>query len=162
MSEDVELPRGLTEVRTRPLFTLRLEVRKVLMVGGAAGAYRRVGVVPGGSFKGERLSGTVLDGGSDWQTVRADGSTLLDVRLVLQTDDGALVNMTYKGVRHGPPEVIARLDKGEVVDPQSYYFRISPMFETAAAPYEWINRVLAIGIGHRLASGPVYNIFEVL
>ena len=123
---------------------------------------RRVGIVSGGRFAGERLSGRVLDGGSDWQSARSDGSTLLDVRLHLQADDGALIIMTYRGVRHGPPEVMAKIARGEAVDPDSYYFRINPMFETAATQYDWLNRILAVGLGHRLPTGPVYNLFEVL
>ena len=152
----------LAEVRTRPLFTLKLEVRPLIMVGDTPTTFRRVGVVHGGRFEGERLSGEVLDGGSDWQSVRSDGSTLLDVRLVLKTDDGALIAVTYKGVRHGPPEVIARIEKGEEVDPASYYFRIAPTFETASEDYGWLNGILAVGIGHRFADGPVYNLFELL
>jgi Protein of unknown function (DUF3237) len=70
--------------------------------------------------------------------------------------------MNYRGVRHGPAEVLARIDRGEEVDAQSYYFRTSPMFETASDRYGWLNRVVAIGIGHRFAQGPVYSIFEVL
>jgi hypothetical protein len=104
----------------------------------------------------------VLDGSSDWQTVRNDDSTTLNVRLVLKTEDGALIGMTYQGLRHGPADIIARIEKGEVVDPASYYFRINPLFETEAAKYDWINRVIAVGIGHRFADGPVYNVFEVL
>src|SRR5271169_2421457 len=132
---------------------MRLDVRPLLIVGATPGAYRRIGVVPGGQFEGERLTGEVLDGGSDWQTVRSDGATALNVRLVLKTNDHALIGMTYQGVRHGPPEVIARIEKGEVVDPTSYYFRITPVFETAAPKYGWINRVVAVGSGHRRADG---------
>ena len=156
------LPDVLKTVRARPLFVMRLDVRPLLMVGATPGGFRRVGVVPGGSFEGERLSGAVLDGGSDWQTVRSDGSTTLNVRLVLKTQDDALLEMTYQGIRHGPPDVIARIEQGEVVDPESYYFRINPIFETSAAKYGWLNRVIAVGIGHRRADGPVYSVFEVL
>ena len=156
------LPEVLRSVRTRPLFVMRVDVRKLLIVGATPGAYRRIGVVPGGSFEGERLSGDVLDGGSDWQTVRPDGATVLNVRLVLKTKDDALIGMTYQGLRHGPPDVMERIEKGEVVDPTSYYFRINPLFETAVANYDWINRVVAIGIGHRRADGPIYSVFEVL
>ena len=80
------LPGALREVRTKPLFVMRLDVHPLQIIGAAPGAYRRVGVVPSGIFDGERLSGQVLDGGSDWQNVRSDGSTTLDVRLVLKTD----------------------------------------------------------------------------
>jgi hypothetical protein len=70
--------------------------------------------------------------------------------------------MTYRGIRQGPPDVIARLEKGEPVDPASYYFRTAPLFETAASQYAWLNNVVAIGIGHRFPEGPVYSVFEVL
>ena len=88
-------------------------------------------------------------------------STTLDVRLVLRTADGAMIAMTYRGLRHGSPEVIERLERGETVDAASYYFRIAAQFETAAAPYDWLNRLLAIGIGHRQPDGPVYSLFEL-
>ena len=156
------LPDALRDVRTRPLFVMRLDVHPLWIIGATPGAYRRVGVVPGGVFEGERLSGQVLDGGADWQDVRSDGGTALDVRLVLKTLDDALIGMTYRGIRHGPPDVIARVEKGEAVDPGNYYFRIAPLFETAATQYAWLNNVVAVGIGHRRADGPVYSIFEVL
>ena len=141
---------------------MRLNVRQMQVVGATPGAYRRVGVVPSGVFDGERLSGEVLEGGSDWQSVRRDGSTTLDVRLVLKTTDSALIGMTYRGIRQGPTDAIARLEKGEVIDPASYYFRIAPIFETEAPQYAWLNNIVGIGIGHRLAEGPVYSVFEVL
>jgi hypothetical protein len=128
-----DLPDVLKSVRTKPMFVMGLNVRPLLIFGATPGAYRRVGVVPGGSFEGERLSGAVLDGASDWQIVRNDGSTTRNARLVLKTEDGDLIGMTYQGLHHGPPDIIARIEKGEVVDPASYYFRINPLFETAAA-----------------------------
>jgi hypothetical protein len=153
---------ALKSLRTRPLFVMRLDVRKLQIVGGTPGAYRRVGVVFGGSFEGEWLSGEVLDGGSDWQAVRSDGATTLDVRLILKTSDDALISMVYRGIRHGPPDIIKRIESGEVVDPTSHYFRTAPLFETAAPKYVWINRIIGVGIGHRRADGPVYSVFEVL
>jgi Protein of unknown function (DUF3237) len=144
-----------------PLFVMRPDVRKLLILGATPSPHRRIGVVPGGSFEGDRLSGEVLDGGSDWQTVRNDLTTKLDVRPVLKTIDDALICMTYQ-VRHGPPDVVKRIENGEVVDPTSYYFRTNPLFETAAPKYDWINRVVAVGIGHRQADGPIYSIFEVM
>jgi hypothetical protein len=82
--------------------------------------------------------------------------------LVLKTKDDALICMTYQGVRHGPPDVVERIEKGEAVDPTSYYFRINPLFDTAAAKYDWINRVVGVGIGHRRADGPICSVFEVM
>lgn len=157
-----ELPPSLTEVRTRPLFVMRLDVLPMQVIGETPGGRRRVGVVPGGRFEGERLAGAVLQGGADWQTIHTDGAVRLDVRLLLQADDGALIGMSYQGLRHGPASVIERLETGEAVDPASYYFRISPLFETAAPAYDWLNRIVAIGVGHRRVDGPVYSVFEVL
>jgi hypothetical protein len=157
-----ELPDVLRTIRTRPLFVMRLDVKPLIVVGATPGAFRRIGVMPGGAFEGERLSGDVLDGGTDWQSVHSDGATALDVRVPLKTQDGALIAMRYQGVRHGPPDVIARLEKGEAVDPASYYFRIAPTFETSAPQYDWLNRIIAIGAGYRRADGPIYSVFEVL
>jgi hypothetical protein len=157
-----KLPDALKNIRARLMFVMRLEVKPPLVVGSPPGSYRRIGVIPGGSFEGDRLSGKVLDGGSDWQTIGPDGAVNLNVRLVLRTNDDALVCMTYQGVRYGPADVIARIDRGEVVDPESYYFRINPLFQTSASQYDWINHVVGIGMGHRLADGPIYSIFELL
>ena len=157
-----ELPETMRSVQTAPLFVMRLVVPKVISIGATPGPFRRLGVVSGGTFEGERLSGKVLDGGNDWQDVRDDRSTTLDVRLALKTSDGGLIAMLYRGLRRGPADVIARIDRGEAVDPQSYYFRISPMFETASETYGWLNHIIAIGVGHRFPQGPVYSVFEVL
>lgn len=162
MTLTTDLPAEMLQVRTRPLFTMRLDVPEVMNVGATPGADRRAGVVSGGRFEGDRLSGAVLGYGSDWQTVRHDGVVTLDVRLHLKADDGALILMNYLGLRHGPHDVMERLGRGEPVDPASYYFRIAPRFETASDRYGWLNRILAIGLGHRLPDGPVYNLFEVL
>jgi hypothetical protein len=157
-----DLPDELKAVRTRPLFVMRLDVRPLQIVGDTAGGTRRVGVVYGGSFVGERLSGEVLDGGSDWQVLRADGVLTLDVRLVLKTTNGAMIGMVYRGFRHGPADILARIDAGETVDPARYYFRIAPSFDTSVAQYAWLNRIVAVGVGHRRPDGPVYSVFEVL
>jgi hypothetical protein len=157
-----DLPEVLMSVRTRPLFVMRLNVPPLVVVGPTPDGQRRIGPISGGLFEGDRLAGEVMDNGSDWQSVRSDGATTLDARIVLKTKDNALICMTYRGLRHGPPDVIARINKGETVDPATYYFRISPLFETAATQYDWINRVLAIGIGHRTGDGPRYSVFEVL
>ena len=156
-----QLPASLQSVRTRPLFVLRETVPPLLIVGATPNGFRRIGLVQGGSFKGERLSGEVVSG-NDWQTVRNDSCTKLDVRMILRTTDGALIVMTYTVLRAGAPEVMEKLDRGDAPDPDSYYFRMSPLFETSAKKYDWINRIISVGVGNRLAEGPVYSIFEVL
>lgn len=150
------------DVRTAPLFTITLKVPKIQNLGHCPLGERRVAVVGGGSFEGPKLNGTVEEGGSDWILARPDGALQLDVRLTLKTHDGQLIGMTYKGFRHGPAAVIDRLNRGEKVDPSEYYFRIAPFFETSSEKYGWLNRIVAVGLGHRLPEGPVYRIFEVL
>jgi hypothetical protein len=150
-------------IQTSPLFTITLEVPRIVDLGATPNGNRRIATVTGGKFEGERLRGTVqATPGGDWILVRPDGATVLDVRLTLETDDRQLIYMTYRGLRHGPAEVMARLAKGEAVDPSSYYFRTTPAFETASKKYDWLNRIIAIATGRREATGPVYEVFEVL
>jgi hypothetical protein len=152
----------LSMIRTRHLFTMRLDVRPIVAIGSTPNGFRRIGFVTGGEIAGERIRGKVLNEANDWLVKRPDGSVTLDVRLVFETDRGALVTMAYRGLRRGPAEVIDRLERGEIVDPASYYFRIAPTFETSDGDLAWLNGILAIGTGHRLPEGPIYNVFEVL
>jgi hypothetical protein len=156
------LPPEMRTLRTRLLFLFELAVAPASIVGKTPGVDRRVGEITGGRFEGERLRGTVLSGGSDWQSVRTDGAWMLDVRCVLKTDDDALVGMTYRGIRRGPQEVMDRIARGEIVSPDSYYMRATPYFETASKKYDFLNGLVGIAYGHRLASGPIYSVFEVL
>ncbi len=157
------LPKEMTELKVRPIFTLLLEVQPAINVGKTPGVDRRVGVITGGRFEGERLRGTLLPGGSDWQAIRpGDGAWLLNVRIVLKTDDDAIIGMSYPGLRHGPKEVLDRIARGEVVKATDYYLRISATFETASEKYGWLNNIISVGVGHRLPEGPIYQMFEVL
>src|ERR1700704_6357033 len=99
-------PPEMRALRLEPLFIFQIEVRPPSVVGATPGYDRRIGEIAGGRFEGERLAGTILSGGSDWQSLRADGATTINVRLVLQAGDGALIAMRYFGVRHGPKDVL--------------------------------------------------------
>jgi hypothetical protein len=150
-------------IQTRHLFTLAADVPRIVDLGATPQGSRRIATVTGGTFKGERLQGTLQPApGGDWILVRPDGATILDVRVTLETDDRQLIYMSYRGVRHGPAEVMARLAKGEAVDPASYYFRTTPVFETASPKYDWLNRIVSVATGRREARGPVYEVYEVL
>src|SRR5260370_6480815 len=142
--------------------TLRVAVAAPQSIGAVARGRRRTAWLSGGGFEGPRLRGTVLPGGSaDWLLLRADGVLELDLRATLRTDDGALVSMRSFGLRHGPPEVIAAVARGESVDPASYYFRTTPRFETAHPAYTFLNRLGAVASGDRRPEGPIYTIHEV-
>ena len=156
------LLREMTEMRSRPLFVFDIEVKPPKVIGATPGYDRRIGEIIGGRFEGERLRGKILSGGSDWQSLRSDGAITINVRLVMETDDGALIGMTYLGMRHGPKEVMDRLARGEKVSPSEYYLRVTPYFETAADKYGWLNRVVSVACGHRMAGGAIYQVFEIL
>ena len=144
-------------------FRLRLQMGAPLDQGTWDGQRRRVMPIVGGTFEGPRFSGTILSGGADWQSVRVtDGVARIDARYTLRHDDGTLVTMVDRGVRRGPPEVMARLAAGEVVEPSQYYFRTTPRFETAHQKYTFLNRLLAVSRADRRPDGPIYTIDEIL
>lgn len=149
-------------LRSEHLGTLRIEIGESYAVGDTPAGGRRIDVFRGGAFTGPRLRATVLGGGSDALLRRRDGAMQPDVRLTLRTDEGALIHMTYRGVRHGPPEVMARIAREEPVGPDEYYLRSAPFFETADPRYDWLNRIVAVGVGRREPGAAVYEIYEIL
>lgn len=161
MTSTLAMPESLHAIRSKHLFSLKLEIAAVQKVS-VPDAGIVVGVVSAGHFEGPQLQGRVLPGGSDWQRVLPDGSLRLDCRIVLKTNRGALIAMTYQGIRAGSPEVFERLAAGGAVDADEYYLRINPLFETRSPEHQWLNRVVAVGAGHRLPDGPIYEVFEVL
>lgn len=149
-------------VATRPLGILTADlVPHPAMFESPRGA-RKIVQVAGGSLIGPRIRARVLPGGGDWALELGDGVLTLDVRLLLETEDGATIFMTYQGMRHAPPEIASRLAKGEKVDPSAMYFRTIPRFETGDARYAWLNRIICVGVGERLQNGPRYHLHEVL
>ena len=133
-------------MNARPLMRLRFTTATTEEIGPTPRGILSIFPITGGSFEGERLRGTVLGGGADWVTASADGTLELDLRATLETDDGALIHMTFTGVR----------------DDANHYFRTLPRFETAAPKYAFLNRLLAVGIGEIHPDGPVHVIEEVL
>lgn len=153
----------MTELKSRLLFNISITLHPIQDIGKTPAGERRVIPVSGGHFNGERLNGVILPhAGSDLLLLRADGSFQQDVRLTLRTDDGALVLMTYRGVRHSSPDVSQRIARGESVAPSDYYLRIAPFFETAAPDYSWLNTSLSVGVGERQPNGARYDVYEIL
>jgi hypothetical protein len=149
-------------MNSRLLMRLSVNVGGAQRVGAAPHGTRVIVPITGGQFEGPRLRGKVLPGGGDWTLLRADAVLELDLRITLETDDGALIQLTSFGYRHGPPDVIAALGRGEHVDPASYYFRTTPRFETASPKYAFLNGILAVSTGDRRPDGPIYTIDELL
>jgi len=149
-------------MNTRLLMTLRVTVAAPQNIAAVPHGTRRTVPITGGDFDGPRLRGSVLPGGSgDWLLLRSDVVLELDFRATLRTDDGALISMRSFGLRHGPPEVMEALARGEAVDPAAYYFRTTPRFETSHPKYAFLNRRLTVATGDRRAEGPIYTIHEL-
>jgi len=138
-----------------------VQVGDPIEIGTTPAGRRRTIPILGGRFEGPRLRGEVLAGGADWQSVLEDGTAIIDTRYTLRTDDGALIAIATRGLRHGPPEVMAALARGETVDPTAYYFRVGVELLTAAADYEWVNRSLIIAAAMRLPQLVVYDAYRV-
>lgn len=131
-----------------PVFELAVDVGVPQSVGRDAAGERRCVPITGGSVAG-KISGVVLAGGADWQVLRPDGLADLDARYMLKLESGALVEVWSRGLRIGPAEVMAKLARGERVDPSSYYMRTAMRFESAAPELQWLVQRLHVGIGER-------------
>ncbi|MFI6522779.1 DUF3237 domain-containing protein [Spirillospora sp. NPDC050679] len=152
------------EIRTALLFDLVVDLDPPLNFGQGPIGQRVLFGSAGGTFEGPGLRGEVLPGGGDWALFRPDGTMLLDVRLTLRTDDGALLHMSYGGRYTAPPELRAEMADPagrHRVDPSRYYFRTNPLFETGAERYAWLNDVVCVGTGYLVESGIAYKVFQV-
>jgi hypothetical protein len=149
-------------MNSKPLMTVRILAGTPQKIGAVPHGGRIIVPVAGGDFEGPRLRGQVLPGGADWLLQRSDDVLELDLRITLETDDHATIFMGFQGLRHGPPEVIAALGRGESVDPSAYYFRTLPRFETSAGKYAFLNRIITVGVGETRPDGAVHRIEEIL
>ena len=144
-----------------PIFNIHAELADIRSFGQTPYGERRVIDILGGRVEGPRLKGKILPG-ADWQIVRPDGVTDLTARYGIETDDGARIFVRSDGLRHGAPEVIAALGRGEAVDPSRYYFRTVMRFETAEPTLAWLNRILALATGAREKFSVRLAVYEIL
>jgi uncharacterized protein DUF3237 len=149
------------EVKTEFLFTLALEV-EVANLGETPYGSRRVGRFGPGSFEGPMLKGKVLSGGACWMLMRGDGVLEIEARIALETRDRQQIYMTWKAFRHGPKDVIDRLNRGDAIDLKTYYFRATPYFETSSEKYSWLNCICSIATGSRKGRSRTFDVFRVL
>lgn len=155
---------ALLPLVTEHLFTMDLRVGAPQSAGrGPDGHELRIVPVTGGTVTGPKLDGEILPGASaDWLRVESDGTAHIDVRLTVRAASGGIVHIRYSGIRTGAPEVLSRLNAGEPVPPEDYYFRIALRFETGDPALAWLNRVVAVGTGQRPPTGPRYDVYALL
>ena len=145
-------------------FEIRVDVTggKMMEMGPAPKGLRRIIPILGGEFEGPAIKGKILPGGYDWQLLRADGVSEIEARYVLQTQDGALITIVNTGLRHGSGDVMARMARGEEVDPNAYYFRSVPFFETSDSKYDWLNKFMFIANGIRKPERVLIQVWKIL
>lgn len=148
------------QAQLREFCRLEVSLAPLQEMGPGRAGQRRIIPIIGGTVSGQ-VTGDILNLGADWQTLFADGSADLDTRYAFQTHDGALIEVINKGVRHGPPEVIAALARGEDQPGETYYMRTHARLESGDARYEWINRMLFVGSGVRRANQVIIQLFLV-
>ncbi len=144
------------------LMRIAAEVGELQTMGGGPLGERRVVAITGGSFEGPGLRGTIVPGGADWQIVRADGVLDIDARYALRTEAGALIRVVSQGYRHGPPEVLAALARGEAVPANRYFFRTVMRFETGDTDLLWLNRTIAVATAERRARQVLLEAWRLL
>lgn len=151
----------MKEPRLEHLFDMHADLEPPQVVGPTPLGMRQIFPVRTGTVEGPRIRGKVLPGGGDWALVRSDGAIQLDVRATMRTDDDALIYCTYGGLIVATPEIFGKLLGGKDVPLDDYYFYTSPMFQTAAPQYAWLNQLIAIGRGRVIPGGVEYRVWSV-
>lgn len=143
-------------------FELSVQVDAAMDLGETQYGHRRIVPIAGGSFKGPKLEGIVVPGGADWQVIHPDGMVEIDTRYTLKTRDGVLVYLRNAGLRYATPVVTRRMAAGELVSPTQYYFRTTPVFETAAPELQWMVHSLFLGVAERRPKDVSVQVWRVL
>ncbi len=141
---------------------LRVAIGPTLELGKSDSGIRRTVPITGGTFAGPHISGRVLPGGADWQFIGPDGVASLDAHYAIETDDHHRIEVRNQGIRHGSPEVLARIAAGEAVPSDQYYFRTNPRFYPPAGAYDWLRRSIFIGVCERYSDLVVVRVWKVI
>ncbi len=144
------------------VFEISIQVGSVREVGETGKGLRKIVPITSGSFEGPHIKGIVIPGGYDWQLLRNDDVSEIDARYVLQTDEGTLITIVNKGLRHGHAAVMKRIAMGEDVKADEYYFRSVPVFETGEKKYEWLVKNVFIAIGTKKPDKVLIAVWQVL
>lgn len=148
----------MRNVATEFLFNMTAILGPPIVLGTTPAGQVTFQHATGGRIEGPRIKGEVLPVGGDRAVVRADGTSEIQVQVLIRTEDAQTVYMNYRGLVVASPQVWQQLAAGREVDPDEYYWRIAPFFETGAADYQWLNRIVAVGTGQLSAGKVVYDV----
>jgi hypothetical protein len=149
-------------MKLEPLMTVHADLKPPVDIGMGPYGTRLVFDVTGGHFEGARLRGTLLSSGGDWQLLDAEGAGHLDVRITLETEDGARIYVQFYGVIVMNEHVNRALTQGGTTAYGDTYFMTQPRYETGDARYKWLNRVMAVAEGRVVPSAVEYQVFELV
>ena len=137
------------------------EISDTQLLGDTLFGARKIYVIGGGNFWGDRINGKALPGGGDWVLVNGKGLARLDVRKTISTDDGALINMSYQGYYRYDDILTAQVARGEGYQFGDNLFQVQVQFECGDSRYTWLNTTLAVAEGRETGSTIHYRVFEV-
>lgn len=147
------------EIRTDYLMTIEAPLDPPQKVGTRL----VVNVPAGGTVHGPKVNGTIIAPSGDWLYPMPDGSSRLDVRLTIQTDDNELIFMEYSGVMTLSKDASEKLAKQERLEHSDGYYIVAPRFSTASSKYAWLNQIQAVGkmVSLQRGHGIKYDVFEM-
>lgn len=146
------------------LFDLEINLNSSQVVGPVLNGVRKIYPIKDGIIRGEKINGKILSGGGDWGLILDSTTFKLDVRATIETDDRALIFITYFGFIHSDAKKFAMIlaGRGSELSPEDYYFRTNPVFETSSEKYAWLNHTIAIGVGRFQKAGKLsYRIYAI-
>lgn len=143
------------------VFSARIDVAAPMEQGAIDGGQKRFIPITGGKITGPRLTGEVISGGGDWQTIYPGGLTKLHAQYFLKASDGSVIGITNDGVRVASTEVTQQIARGEPVDPGSYYFRSTPVFDPPPGAHAWLRTRAFVGRGIRRPDHVVVDFYIV-
>jgi Protein of unknown function (DUF3237) len=152
------------ELKSELLFDLEIDLNPPQVVGPVLKGTRLISTFKNGVIKSDKINGKILEGGGDWGLILDSTTFKIDSRATIETDDGALIYITYSGYSHASAKISAMIGagKGGELSPSDYYFRTSVLFETGSPRFAWLNRIVAIGVGGFPAAGKVvFRIYEI-
>lgn len=148
--------------RFSPVARFRMTAAEAFeFIGPTPAGFRLNSFIDHGEVAGPRLRGMIrAQGCGDWVVVRPDDIADVDVRLTIETHDGALIYMTYGGVGllgKGGADRMRRGDRPGPVIP----VRIAARMTTASRPYAWVNGIQFVGVGATTLGAPTRIEYDV-
>lgn len=143
-------------------FEARVDVDPMVHVGGRGADTLLFFPITGGTVSGPRLNGTVVAGGGDWATRREDLVTELEARYLLRADDGAVIDIVNRGFHRPVSQAqLDRMDAGEDLPEDEYYYRTAAMFRTDAPQHRWLTHTVFVGMARSEGSQVCIRFFEL-